>query len=388
MRICIDVRCLMEGRRTGVEEYTLGLLGELFELDKKNQYVLFFNSWKEPRFDFDVFKKYTNVKVKRMRMPNKLLNFLFWYLDWPKIDRLVGGADVVFFPNITFGVVGVRAKMVVTFHDLSFERYPEHFSRKRRWWHIFVAPRSISGKAKRIIAVSESTRDDLMSLYGVEKEKISVIHSAIGKKFRVVGRNDPKLVEVKERYDLPYKFILFFGTMEPRKNILGIVRAFNALQDLAKSKKEFGYLSKYGLVLAGERGWKSENIFKEIENSQHRKMIKIISAVPEEDKEGIYNLASLFVYPSFFEGFGFPPLEAAKCGVPVICSNNSSLPEIFENAGVLIDPDKPDEIFRAMREVLSSDKLRGDLIKRGLAQSQKFDWKKTASEFLKAIDKL
>lgn len=122
MKICIDGRCLMEGRKTGVEEYTRNLLENIFALDQKNDYVLFLNSWKNIRADFSWIKKYPNVKIKKFRFPNKLLNLMFWYLNWPKIDRLVGGVDIVFFPNIIFGAVSERTKVIATIHDLSFER--------------------------------------------------------------------------------------------------------------------------------------------------------------------------------------------------------------------------------------------------------------------------
>ncbi|MDR3582749.1 MAG: glycosyltransferase family 1 protein [Candidatus Pacebacteria bacterium] len=385
MKIAIDVRCLTDGRRTGVEEYTLSLLENIFEIDRKNKYVLFLNAWKEPRFDFSTLEKYPNVKLKRLRIPNKLLNFSFWYQDWPKINRLVGGADIVFSPNIIFGAVSKYVKHVTTIHDLSFERYPEYFSQKRRWWHIFINARKICRQANRIIAVSESTKKDVVSLYGIDPQKIAVIPSAVSDKFRIINRNDAKLVKVKEKYNLPYKFILFLGTIEPRKNIVGLVRAFSAFQKFARENKKDD-LQKYKLVIAGSSGWKNEGIFQEINNSESKDDIQVINFVDDEDKPYIYNLASLFVYPSFFEGFGFPPLEAMKCGVPVIASNNSSLPEIVGNAGILIDPDKPEEIFRAMREVLSSRELQLELIKKGFEKADQFAWKKTAQKTLEIFE--
>ncbi len=373
MKICIDIRCLAEGRRTGVEEYTRHLLHHLFAIDQKNEYVLFLNSWKKTKGNLSWLKKYPNVKVKKFNFPNKILNLMFWYLGWPKIDYLVGGADVVFSPNIIFGNVSARTKSVITIHDLSFFRHSEYFSRKRRWWHIFINPKKICQTANKIIVVSNSTKNDLVGLYKIKPEKIIVIPSAVSNDFCVINRNDEKLIKVKERYNLPYKFILFFGTIEPRKNIVGLIRAFNLLQ------KQSG---EYKLIIAGEKGWMNEEINNEIINSPFREKIKIINCVPDEDKVYLYNLASLFVYPSFFEGFGFPPLEAMKCGVPVIVSNNSSLPEIVGDAGIIIDPDKPDEIFLAMKGILENSKLRNILIKKGLEKSREFDWKKTAKKTL------
>ncbi len=384
MKIVIDVRCLMEGRRTGVEEYTLGLLGELFFADKKNEYILFFNSWKEPKFNFEFFSRFENISLKRLRIPNKILNFLFWYMRWPKIDKICGGADVVFMPNIIFGAVSRKTKLILTIHDLSFERHSEYFSHKRKWWHIFINTRGVCSRANRLIAVSDSTKNDLINLYKIKPEKIEMIHSAVGNQFMVIDRNDMRLVATKEKYHLPYRFILSLGTIEPRKNIVGVVRAYNALQSAAQASGQENIL-RHGLVIVGETGWDVKAIFAEIRRSPFRKKIQVIRSLPNKEKEALYNLASLFVYPSFFEGFGFPPLEAMKCGVPVITANNSSLPEIVGDAAILIDADKPAEIHCAMEEILSDDSLRRELISRGLKKSSEFEWRKTAQKTLNLI---
>ena len=228
MKIGIDVRCLGEGRHTGVEEYTVNLLKNLFSVDRKNNYVLFFNSASEPKFDFSLFKKYVNVRTKRFRFPNKILNLLFWYFGWPKIDRMLGGTDILFFPNLIFGSFSRRTKAIVTVHDLSFERYPETFSLKRRLWHIFINPKNFCRCAKKIITVSDSSGDDLANIYKINPEKIKVIPSAVSPDFAPMDRNNSKLLEIKEKYHLPYKFILYLGTIEPRKNIGAIIAAFIA----------------------------------------------------------------------------------------------------------------------------------------------------------------
>ena len=316
MRIGIDVRCLSEGRRTGVEEYTLNLLRGLFEKDKQNEYVLFFNSFKKTPANFNWIKKYPNVKLKQFHVPNKLLNFSFWYLGWPKIDRLLGGVEIFFMPNIIFGSVSRKTKLLLTMHDLSFERYPETFSWSRRLWHVFINSKKICRRADKIIAVSDSTKDDLVTLYNIPPKKIEVIYSGVAEKFKIISRNDSEMIKVKEKYNLPYKFILYLGTIEPRKNIKTLVVAYQILKKYAQIKK-WETLEKYKLVIAGHKGWMNKKILEEISKTQKQlknpEDIQMINFVEEADKEYVLNLASLFVYPSIFEGFGFPPLEAMKC---------------------------------------------------------------------------
>jgi len=387
MRIGIDIRCLAEERRTGVEEYTFNLLQHIFEIDQKNKYVLFFNSYKNPKIDFQWILKYPNVKIKIFHYPNKFLNFLFWYFDWPKIDLMLGGTDVFFMPNIIFASFSDKSKLMVTIHDLSFEQYRETFSWKRRWWHIFINPKHFCQRADKIISVSCSTKDDIVELYGIDPEKITVIYNGIADTFTPIDENNHKerFNEVRNRYGLPEKFILYLGTIEPRKNIVGVIQAYTRFQKYAFDQNNKS-LADYFLVIAGYSGWLSESIFSEIENSEFKQKIIVTSPIKERDKVFVYNVSSLLVYCSFFEGFGFPPLEAMRCGIPVIASNNSSLSETVGDGGILIDPDKPQEIFDAMKEILSSKKMYDELIDRGSRRASNFDWNKTAENFLKIID--
>jgi len=385
VRIGIDVRCLGEGRRTGVEEYTLNLLRTIFETNKENTHILFFNSFRQSKADFLWVKKYENVKLKKLHFPNKLLNFIFWYFAWPKIDRLIGGADLIFMPNIMFGSVSKKTRLIVTVHDLSFERYPKTFSVRRRFWHIFVNPKKICERADKIITVSESSKKDIIDLYGIDAKKIKVIYSGVSERFRVISRNDEKLIRVKEKYHLPYKFVLYLGTIEPRKNIKGVIQAYVQMRENAMADEKSYELSNYQLVIAGSAGWLSEEIFSEIEKFEFKNSIKVINFVDDLDKEFLFNLASLFIYPSFFEGFGFPVLEAMSCGVPVIASNNSSISEIAGDAAILIDPTRPQEISNAMKEVLLTGNLRSILIEKGVVRAKEFNWQKTARSTLNIL---
>jgi len=400
MVIGIDVRCLAEGRRTGVEEYTLNVLEYLFRIDQKNRYVLFFNSFKKPGIDFAWIKKYPNVSVKIFRFPNKLMNFFLWYFRWPHLDRLIsgpastrgdsstrGGVDIFFMPNINFGSVSKKCQLVLTIHDLSFEKFTETFSWKRRLWHVFVNPRHITRRARKIVAVSHSTKHDLLTLYRTPAEKIETIWSGVNNEFREIDKDNIVLRIVREKYKLPEKFILYFGTIEPRKNIQGLVRAYNEFRIMAEKNGNTDLL-EYDLVIAGYPGWASDAIYTEIKNSRYQYHIFTIEEVAGDDKVALYNCAAIFAYPSFYEGFGFPALEAMKCGIPTIVSNSSSLPEVVNSGALLVDPDKPSELCDIMSEVLSSPELHAKLKKAGLERSQEFRWEKTAEKMLAMFNKM
>src|SRR3989338_4956497 len=409
MRIGIDIRCLAEGKRTGVEEYTLALLKGLFEHDTENEYVLFFNAWRKTHLDFSWATRYPNVTLKAFRFPNKLLNLSLWYLHFPQLDRMVGGTDIFFLPNLNFASVSRKTKFLVTAHDLSFELFPETFSFKRRLWHFFINFRRLALAADKVIAVSQSTKDDLTAQYGVSEKKITVIRSGIGEQFHVMSRNDGELLRVKEKYHLPYKFILSLATFEPRKNILALIKGYEGLMSLGspasppaspnrgesasdRPSRDGGLggaaFVKYALIIAGTRGWKCEEVFEAIAYSPYKDKLLLPGFIEDADKTALYNLASVFVYPSLYEGFGFPPLEAMACGVPVIVSHSSSLPEIVGDAGVLIDPHQPYELPPALRGVLLDNELADLLRKKSLERAASFSWEKTVKETLSVFRSL
>ncbi len=382
MKIGIDARVFAGGKRTGVEEYTKNFLKTLFLRKTEHKYILFYNSYKGIDIDFTWATSYSHVELKEFHIPNKALNLMFWYFNYPKIDSLLGGIDVFFMPNNNFLALSKKCKLILTIHDLSFEHYKETFSLKRRFWHWFVNPRALASKSDKIIAISEATKNDLICTYKINSKKIVV---ALNGKTGIKGclsRNDMKIITVKEKYDLPYKFILSFGTIEPRKNLVHIIRAFEEFKISGKG-------SSYKLVIAGSSGWQSEAIEKKITSSKYRKDIIRITDVPEEDKESLYLLADIFVYPSLYEGFGFPPLEAILTNTPVITSHNSSLPEVVNKHAILIDPNRPQEIAHVLQELAIRKELR-DIIMRDskLHIDSNFSWEKVVDTFLQKIQEL
>ena len=365
MRIGVDIRSLLEPYPSGVAYYTKNLLDKLLEIDQKNQYLLFYNSYQPDNLKLvEELKKYSNVRVKSFSYPNKIFNSLLFFLHWPKIDKLLGGVDIFFAPNLQFLALSKKCKKIVTIHDLSFERYPQFLSLKRKLWHKIINPKKFISAAHSIIAVSHNTKRDLIDLYRINPEKINVIHSG-------VSTNNVS----DEKRQLPDKYILTVSTLEPRKNLEGLIAAF---QELIK-KDQF---KDYYLLIAGPQGWKAEHLYH---LAPDNKQIKFLGFVSDAEKAQLYKNARVFVYPSFYEGFGFPPLEAIARGSPVIVSMNSSLPEILADAALYINPYNILEIANVLEKVLTNEDLRRQLIEAGQKQVQKFSWQKAAQETLQVF---
>ena len=382
MTIGIDIRVLTRGTRTGVEEYAINLLNFLLPLDKKINYKLFYNAYRKVELNYP-WVNLDNVEIKKLKFPNRALFFSNRWFYQPKIDRLLKKVDVFFNPHFFVAPISSKCKKVVTFHDLSFELYPEFFSlSKRVWQKILMNTKKEAKEADQIIAVSNSTKQDLIDLYKIQEGKIKVIYSGIEQKLKA-DLQPSKFLEIKKKYHLPDEFILYFGTIEPRKNLIGLIKAFEKLREYKTNVCEFSTnISNVKLVIAGEKGWLYKDVFKTAQQSRFSKEIIFTGFVDNNDKLYLYNLASLFVYPSFYEGFGFPPLEAMACGVPTITSNLSSLPETVAKSAIMIDPYNIDEFALAMEIGLKDKNLRKKLKEEGIKQVKKFSWQKCAQETL------
>lgn len=372
MKIGVDVRIFDEGRQSGVEQYAENILQGIFSIDRTNEYILFSNAFKSS--GQERIKKlaapFKNVSLKTLRIPNKILNSSFVLTGFPKLDMLCGGCDVFFSPNIKFGSVSRKVKHIITFHDLSFELYPEFYSLKKQWWHKVVNPRKMAKDATSVIAVSESTAHDLREYYGISQDKITVVHSGAPKLL-------PEKVDAIKHWGIGENYVLFFATLEPRKNMQAVLQAY----EMTRKR----YREDFQLVFAGATGWLEKEIKKTWRNSPYAHDIVFTGPVSEEEKTALFKHAHALLYISLYEGFGFPPLEAMQAGTPVITSNNSSLPEVVENAALMVDPHNADDIARAMHEVVTSADIRSDLQQRGLAQAAKFTWQKAAEQTLKVL---
>ncbi len=395
MRVGIDCRTILNpgyGEQAGIGHYTYFLIKNLLKVDKENEYVLFFDNLISKEAAEKLIEENKNASVKFFPFHLYKHYLPFWY-SHILVAAAIGREklDVYHSPAYSFPLM-YSGKTVVTVHDLAIFKHPEWFPKKfvSQFFSTKISvPQSLK-KANKIIAVSENTKKDIQEIFKIPGEKIKVIYEGVEKRiFPQRGEetcgveNQICEIDLKSKYGLRDDYILFLGTIEPRKNILALIKAF---LDLAKSDKKIK--QNYQLVIAGAKGWKYENIFAEINRTKKisKEIVKYIGYVPAKDKFSLIRFATCFVFPSFYEGFGLPVLEALSLGVPTITSNVSSLPEVAGEAAILINPNKIDEISKALKKVLADQNLRKELSKKGLAQAKKFSWEKCAKETIKVYE--
>ena len=271
---------------------------------------------------------------------------------------------------------GRQVSLVITVHDLIPLLYPQTVSRRYHlWWRAMLRP--TVARADRIIAVSRSTADDLANLVPGAGSKTRVIHLGVDPTF---GRTKPEDVQdIRRRLQLPSEYILFVGTLEPKKNVPGLLRAYARLREQQDIPP---------LVIAGQTGWMAEPVFKAVEQLRLCNSVRFVGFVSDRDLPALMTGAMLFVFPSVYEGFGLPVLEAMACGVPVVTSNRSSLPEITAGAAILVDPLDPDSIASGMRAVLEDSELAQRLADLGRQRAREFSWERTACETLELYREL
>ncbi len=278
--------------------------------------------------------------------------------------------DLIFEPNyISPPIIGV-IPTVVTVHDLSHVRFPEfHPEGRVQYLNRFLVQNLMN--AKRIIAVSEFTKRELIDLKIVTEEKIEVIYNGVSHEFRPYPEREVE--KTLSDYNLKFKeFILTIGTLEPRKNFLTLLEAYEKLL-----KKGYNIPK---LIVVGIRGWNLERIEGSLKRAMNNQQIEFLGYVDDDALRHIYAAAKFFIFPSYYEGFGLPPLEAMASGTPVISSNTSSLPEVVGEAGILVDPGNPEELCQSMEMLNEDSSLRAVLIEKGLEQSKKFSWEKSADK--------
>ena len=373
MRIGIDVSPLML-QKSGVGYYADHLVWHLVRLGADLHWSLFIVPGRKlSRVSFDLPKDNCHVVTRRWFLPSRYTNLLL-QVPWQKlitIESFLGKVDL--FHSTNFICLSQKeGRRVVTIYDLTFLLFPQYHPRSRVMVFKSFFSRSLE-VADRIIAISENTKRDLMHLMQVPEEKIVVTPLAAGEIFGPVSLHEANTV--LSLYGITFKgYFLYVGTIEPRKNLMRLIKAFEIF--CSSSSKPLT------LVIAGRSGWLNSDFYQALESSPWKPKIRVLGYVPESYLPALYSGAVAMVYPSLYEGFGLPPLEAMACGTPVITSNNSSLPEVIGTAGILVDPLEITEIAEALLKVAADFSLQEELKQKGLHRAKLFSWEETAKRTL------
>lgn len=361
MRVAIDIRKLHD---FGIGTYIRNLLRHLARLDRENEYVLFCY----PEDGASVRALAANFQTISNRSGHYSLRE---QLSLP-LAAARAKVDVYHAPHYVLPIL-TPGHQVVTIHDCIHLMFPEYLPYRLGKGYARAMMYSATHRADRILTVSESSKRDILRFFPVKPEKISVIHNAIDEQFRVSPTEDA-IERVRERYQLTNPFVLYVGNVKPHKNVERLIEAFALLRRKATNGLK--------LVIIGDEISRFQTLRRAVHRHKLHKHVRFLGFVPDDTLSVLYRLAGVFVFPSLYEGFGLPPLEAMACGAPVITSNVSSLPEVVGDAALLVDPYSSEAIADAMRRVLTDSTLSSCLRAKGLARAQDFSWERSVARTL------
>jgi glycosyltransferase involved in cell wall biosynthesis len=367
MRIAIQASDLDAERIDGTRVYILNLLKNFGTLDTASEFLIYHKNKFNPELTPPNFPNY---KILKRNWP------LFWTQMRLGTSLWRQKPDVLWMPMHNIPIIrSKKIRTVVTIHDLAFKYFPECFTGWELMKLNFLAKMAIE-RSDGIITISESSKKDILKFFPkIKEEKIKVIYHGFDREVFEKERNDKKEREVKDKFKIKGEYILYVGAIQPRKNLGVLIDAFG------KIKKEEKY-KKLKLVLAGEKAWMWEDIFEKIGVSSVKNDIITPGKINFENLGHLMRGASVFVFPSLYEGFGIPSLEAMAANVPVICAKNSSLPEVAGDAALYFEGNDSLDLASKIKTVLWDDELRGSLIQKGIFRIQKFSWEKCAKETL------
>ncbi len=377
MRIGIDITAAVT-QGGGIGRYTRELIYALVRADKENTYRLF--SAKQPATlpVPDPIPTGDNISYHQAPLNERWLYRLWYRLRLPlPVQLMTGQIDLFHSPDFVLPPVRGDIPTILTVHDLSFIHYPKTFTPALVNYLNRVVPWSV-GRATHILADSQATKADLINIWNVTAEKVTVLYSGVSGRFRPVT-DKKQLSAVRQKYsigDAPY--LVSVSTLQPRKNFQMLIQAF---KPVAKQKP-------HNLIIAGGKGWLYEEMLAEVAKQGLEGRVKFIGFVEDGDLPSLYSQAALMVFPSLYEGFGLPLLEAMACGVPVLTSNASCLPEVAGEAAVLLSPTDKAAWSHTMNELLSNPGRRARMVAAGFLQVRKFTWKKAAGQLLEIYQEL
>jgi len=349
--------------KVGMGNYADNLIRAIADIDTQHSYSLYLR--RPRRTEFEVGKENFHYVSLRSFSPRT-----FWtqcrlplelFCSRPHVLHIPAGQKIPWYRP---------CPTIVTIHDLAFLKFKDYFQRGVRWRSTFFTEHA-ARHADRIIAISQATKNDIIEAYHINEQRVDVIYHGVGKEFRPVEKN-ARVDSIKAKYAIQYPYVLFIGVLQPRKNISRLIRAFSRILPR--------YQGKLQLVIAGNKGWLYEDIFRTVRACNIEDRVVFTGYVPKGEVMLLLNGACLFVLPSLYEGFGMPLLEAMACGTPVITSNISSMPEVVGEAGLLCDPYDEDAIAGRMNDVLAHGTLRDELSRKGLQRAKCFSWKRAAEK--------
>jgi len=347
-------------QRTGIEEYSYQVIKNLREDLKSSQVFLYIRSGQKVDFSLP-----NNWKIKIIKWP------YFWTQIGLSIELFFHPVNTLFIPAHIVPIIHPKNTIVVI-HGLEYEFVPKAYSLWERMYMRWAIKKSCR-RAKTIIAVSNNTKKDLVELYNIPGEKIKVIYEGYNRNFQFSIFNFQSIFN--DKISKPY--LLFVGRLEERKNIIGIIQAFEILKEK--------YKIPHKLILAGKPGFNYKKIQSYLSNSSYMSEIILTGFVSEEEKQELLKNAEVFLFPTFYEGFGLPILEAQNAGVPVVASIEASIPEVAGEGAIFVDPKKPAEIVEATYKLINDKNFREDLIKKGLENTQRFSWEKCGKQIAQVL---
>ena len=376
MRIAFDYTAgIRQG--AGIGNYVRSLLDALLAADKENDYMLITSGRPSRERPFPAAP---NVRGRGILIPDRYLNVLWYRWRAPLPANLfTGRIDIYHGPDFVLPPLSNKIRKAVTIHDLAFLEHPEYAVPALAAYLKKVVPESVAA-ADAVATVSNASARALMEHFGTPREKITIVPNGLRPHFRRI--TDPVLLGATvNKYGLKHPLVLGVGTLEPRKNHMGLIRAFYQ----ARSEKENRPAM---LALAGGPGWLYDETKQLVADLKLEKRVRFLGSVGDLELAMLYSLADVFAFPSFFEGFGVPLIEAMACGAPVVTSNISSMPEVVGDAALTVDPHSTDELAQAITRLLNDEALRTELRQKGYARAQLFTWPEAARKMLGVYQKL
>ncbi len=370
MRVAVNTRLLIENELEGIGRFTYEILKELC---KQNPNIYFDFIFDKPFPKKFLFNKNVTGHVLRPRTRHPLIWYYWFQVKIPKLLNKI--KPDVFLSTDGFISLKTNIKQISVIHDINFEHHPDNLPFFHRKYYQLFFPK-YAQKANSIVTVSNFSKNDIQKKYNIEKNKIHVIYNGVSNSFKPI--NEIEKINMKNKHSSGLDYFIFIGSIHKRKNITSLLNAFNLYKSITKSTTK--------LLIVGKKRWWSKEMKKAYKQNNYTNDILFTGYLNEQNLPMVLAAAKGLCFPSLFEGFGLPIVEAMKSGVPVITSNVSSMPEICGNAGLKIDPNNIKEIANTLKEIDEKEDLRKNLIKLGLKRSEIFCWKKAASKLSKIFN--